>query len=405
MTDSLGTTPLDTTSLRARASWQPPTLPQASVFIEGEQDVSDAEKHLLAAGGDYRTASGMRLYGRHELVSSMTGIYGLTPSQRHNTTVFGLDSPMGGEGDGDDEGRVFSEYRVANAISGRDAEAALGLRKRWRVSEGLSLNGSFERIHALSRSPALLVDNEATAVTFGVAYTASPLWKGTARLELRDAARERGLLSTFGLARKLDGGWSLLGKNTFDRTQGKDSASERMREWLQVGLAYRGPVEGGWNGLGKYELKTERQSAASGESLTDRIAHIVSTHVHWQAWRGLDVSGRVGAKWVRENAQDIASTHAAVLVAGRITRDLGERWDAGVLTSLLADRQGGRQWGLGGEIGYRAANNLWLSVGYNVFGYRDSDLAPAESTAQGVFIRLRFKFDETSLTGLSGEGS
>ncbi|KVW99768.1 DUF11 domain-containing protein [Thiobacillus denitrificans] len=401
LTDSLGATPLETTSLRARASWQPPALPQASVFIEGEQDVSDSAKHLLAIGGDYRTASGTRLYGRHELVSSMTGIYGLTPGQRHNTTVFGLDGPMDGDGDGD--GRVFSEYRVADAISGRDAEAALGLRNRWRVREGLTLNGSFERIHALSRSPALLVDNEATALTFGLAYTANPLWKGTARLELRDAARERGLLSTFGLARKLDGGWSLLGKNTFDQRQGKDSASERMREWLQVGLAYRGPVEGGWNGLGKYELKTERQTDASGDSLANRTAHIVSTHVHWQARRGLDVSGRVGAKWVRENAQDIASTHAAVLVAGRITRDLGERWDAGVMTSLLVDRQGGRQWGLGGEIGYRAADNLWLSVGYNVFGYRDSDLAPAEPTARGVYLRLRFKFDENSLAGLSGK--
>lgn len=396
--DSLGAAPLETTSLRARASWQPPTMPQASVFIEGEQDVSDAEKHLLAVGGDYRTASGTRLYGRHELVSSMTGIYGLTPGQRHNTTVFGLDGPAG-----DGDGRVFSEYRVADAISGRDAEAALGLRNRWRVSEGLTLNGSFERIHALSRSPALLVDNEATAVTFGIAYTANPLWKGTARLELRDAARERGLLSTFGLARKLDGGWSLLGKNTFDQRQGKDSASERMREWLQVGLAYRGPAEGGWNGLGKYELKTERQTDASGETLADRTAHIVSTHVHWQARRGLDVSGRVGAKWVRENAEGLASTNAAVLVAGRITRDLGERWDAGVLTSLLVDRHGGRQYGLGGEIGYRAADNLWLSVGFNVFGYRDSDLAPAEPTARGVFIRLRFKFDENSLTGLSGK--
>lgn len=395
---SLGATPLDTTSLRARASWQPPALPQASVFIEGEQDVSDSAKHLLAVGGDYRTESGTRLYGRHELVSSMTGIYGLTPGQRHNTTVFGLDAPAGG-----DDGRVFSEYRAANAISGRDAEAAMGLRNRWRVGEGLTLDGSFERVHALSRSPALLVNNEATALTLGIAYTANPLWKGTARLELRDAARERGLLSTFGLARKLDGGWSLLGKNTFDLTQDKDSASERVREWLQVGLAYRGPAEGGWNGLGKYELKTERQTTASGEVQADRIAHIISTHVHSQARRGLDVSGRVGAKWVREGAQDISSTNAAALVAGRLTRDLGGRWDAGALTSLLADRHGGRQWGLGGEIGYRAADNLWISAGYNFFGYRDGDLAPAEPTARGAFIRLRFKFDESSLAGLSGE--
>jgi len=50
---------------------------------------------------------------------------------------------------------------------------------------------------------------------------------------------------------------------------------------------------------------------------------------------------------------------------------------------------------LGVELGYLLATNFWVSAGYNVFGYRDADLAGADYTAKGPFVRLRYKFDET----------
>ena len=40
---------------------------------------------------------------------------------------------------------------------------------------------------------------------------------------------------------------------------------------------------------------------------------------------------------------------------------------------------------------------LWLSVGYNRFGFRDDDLASEGYTNKGVFLRLRYKFDENLL--------
>jgi hypothetical protein len=45
-------------------------------------------------------------------------------------------------------------------------------------------------------------------------------------------------------------------------------------------------------------------------------------------------------------------------------------------------------------VGYSVATNLWVSAGYNFFGYRDTDLAGADYTAKGPFVRLRYKFDE-----------
>ena len=45
-------------------------------------------------------------------------------------------------------------------------------------------------------------------------------------------------------------------------------------------------------------------------------------------------------------------------------------------------------------MGYLLTSNLWLSAGYNVFGFKDDDLAGADYTNRGAFVRLRFKFDE-----------
>ena len=38
--------------------------------------------------------------------------------------------------------------------------------------------------------------------------------------------------------------------------------------------------------------------------------------------------------------------------------------------------------------------NAWISVGYNVVGFRDRDYDAAKYTAQGVILKLRIKFDQ-----------
>lgn len=68
----------------------------------------------------------------------------------------------------------------------------------------------------------------------------------------------------------------------------------------------------------------------------------------------------------------------------------------GVTASLHTD--GGvsnRKFGLGLEVGYLLQENLWLSAGYNFFGFKDKDLAGADYTDRGVYVRMRYKFDES----------
>jgi hypothetical protein len=82
----------------------------------------------------------------------------------------------------------------------------------------------------------------------------------------------------------------------------------------------------------------------------------------------------------------------------RATWEFASKWDAGIVTSVLMGGTGSsKQYGVGVELGYLVAQNLWVSAGYNVFGYKDPDMAGADYTARGPFVRLRYKFDEALL--------
>ncbi len=84
----------------------------------------------------------------------------------------------------------------------------------------------------------------------------------------------------------------------------------------------------------------------------------------------------------------------------RVAYDITERWDLGALAAVQLGQRGARQQALGIEAGYLLQQNLWLSAGFNLSGFRgDADLTGYEYTRRGAYLRLRFKFDETLFRG------
>ena len=85
-------------------------------------------------------------------------------------------------------------------------------------------------------------------------------------------------------------------------------------------------------------------------------------------------------------------------MGGRATWEFAPKWDVSLaMSTLFGDSTKSRQYGVGIEVGYLVATNLWVSAGYNVTGYKDAELSGADYTARGPFIRLRYKFDESLL--------
>lgn len=382
----------DLTSVRGKIAAQIPGLPQAGVYAEAEQDVRDSGRRMIALGGDYRLAGGSRLYGRHELISSLGSNYALNDSQQRNATVFGIDS------DYMKDGRVFSEYRARGsdlgAVGSRQAEAALGLRNLWQVADGVRGSTSFERVRVLSGSTG----NEAAAVAGAIEYSRTPELRVNARLELRHADDSDNVLNTVGLAYRLSDTLAFLGKNTLAASRSRANDAMRINELMQTGLAYRALETLGWNGLAKYEYKLERDDSLSEQR---RQVHTVAVNANWQPTRETVFSARYAAKLALERSAGAPSRATGQLASGRVTHQIGENWDVGAVAQVLVSGANkARQFGAGIEAGYQLRTNTWVSAGYNFLGFRERDLAGADATAKGLYVRLRMKFDERTLENL-----
>jgi uncharacterized repeat protein (TIGR01451 family) len=389
---TVGVDPYDFTSLRMKLASQVPYVPQMGIYGEYEQAVDDPERKLAAIGGEYKITDLGRIYARHEFISSIGGEFTLNEQDRRNVTLVGLDTRYM------KDGTMFSEYRVKDGISGRDAEAAIGLRNNWDISKGFRINTSIERIQAVKGSTS----GTSTAVAAGMEYFANPRWKGTGRIEFRTSPETDSILSTLGLAYKVNKNITFLGRNIYSLIDNKGGVGDRAEGRLQLGMAYRPAVTNVWNALAKYEFRFEKDSTVSSLSIRRKVS-ILSMHLNYQAGRRLIMSGRYAGKLVFERSNGIASTSNAHLLSIRSMYDITDQWDAGIITSaLFRDMFRSAQYGLGAEVGYLAAKNIRVSVGYNVLGFEDKDLTSEEYTNPGMFMRLRYKFDEELISMIGG---
>ena len=379
------------TSVRLKLNGQWPRRPEWSGYGEFEQDTRLTDRRLAALGGEYRFSTRGRAYARHELASSLHGPWSMNSGERRLATVAGIDAALA------HDAHVFSEYRLADAFAGRDAQAAVGLRNAWRLASGMRVGGGFERVNPLGGPRA--AEGPSTAVSGSVDWTEDPRWKGSARMELRSSRAADQVLQTMAAAVKLDSSWVALGRHALTFGGSAAGTGREAREQLQVALAYRDPGgaprrAGRWDALGRWEFLYER-TPGMGQRLR-RVANVLGMNGTGRFPRSYSANLAWAGKITRDEADGAASAGGAQWVHGRVLKDFGRVWDAGVSASMLMGRTSAeRQFGLGAEIGRQLPAGTWLSLGFNRFGYRDDELTADEWTRTGGYLRIRARFDET----------
>ena len=361
---------------------------------EVEHSISGMPRNRYSIGGDYQMGERTRLYGRYERQTGLSGDNSVSTSQRNsNALIFGVNSSVFRET------QVFSEYRLRDAISGRDAQAASGIRNSWDYAPGIRLNTAFERTQVIAGTAP-----DTYAISAGVDYTAQELWKGSSKIEYRRAGDVKSTIANEGFsttlwqvmaARKLDRDWTLLARNYMLATD-YDARGDVFQNRAQIGIAYRDTDTNRVNALAKYELKVERDGSNAAVGNLSSVAHIVSGHADYHPTRPLWLTGRAAAKWQQDQFENgIRDSFNAQLFSGRVVYDLDKKWDIGLMAAVQMGQRNARQSALGIELGYQMQENLWLSIGYNRSGFSaDNDLVGYEYTRAGAYIRLRFKFDE-----------
>jgi hypothetical protein len=377
-------------TLRGKLSAQVPRRPELGGYLEFEQDVVRSERRMAALGGEYRFSPVGRLYLRHELISSLTGPYALNTTDRQLATVFGVDADVLRDS------HVFSEYRLRDALSGREAEAAMGLRHSWSPDGLFRVSTSFERVNPISRSD----QGPTSAITGAIESLHDTDVKASARVELRSTRSEDRMLWGLATAWRLDSTWTALGRAQMDLADdGLQGISTRQR--LQVGMAFRRPESDRWTALGRYELHADRGGLVNGVIAGHRTANILSLHAAGPMFEVVDGTFVVAAKEVGERDGLSSVSSGAGWVHGRLSHDLGERWDVGVEASALFVAAGRRD-GLGVELGRDLGHGVWMSAGWNRTGYEDPDLPDEAWTRAGFYLRMRARFDESIVSRNAG---
>lgn len=387
-------TRLDSDGLRLGLGWR--ASARLRLGAEVEQSISGDERTRVALSADYQLSERARLYTRWEHQSGWTQVQGTSATGRTaDALVFGADTSHWRDT------QLFSEYRLRDAIGGRDLQLASGVRNLWDLQPGLRLSTAAERVQVLAGSTA-----QATALSAGLDYAADPLWRGSTRIEWRrsgDIADTPSVNEGFDTtlwqvmaARKLDRDWTLLARNHYLRTAYNDRG-DVLQNRAQIGLAWRDTDTNRVNALGKLEIKRESDASNAITGTLATRAVIASAHADWHPSRPWWVTGRIAGKWQTDQfEQGARSSFRAQMVAGRLVYDIAEHWDLGLAAALQTGQDGARQHALGVEAGYLLKQNLWLSAGVNVSGFSaDRDLAANDYTQRGFYLRLRFKFDET----------
>nr|WP_299039509.1 hypothetical protein [uncultured Psychrobacter sp.] len=377
---------IEGTTARARITARLPKLNNSLVFAEYEQDIDNSERNATSIGGETPLGNLGRLYARHDLINSLSGSYGLDDTEERQRTVIGLDANYM------KDGKVYSEYRMRDAISAREAEAAIGLKNKWYIQQGLTVNTLFERVESLEGEE----NNTATAAGVGVEYLAQENYKASGRLEKRWGETSDTLLGSAGIAYRYTDEITLLAKDIYSQVDYDDG--DRTINRFQLGAAYRDYDSNQLDMLAKLEYRLDDNNTSNDTYQKDAI--IWSWNGNYHPTRPLTLSGRYAGKYTKFSADGISSDNTAHALYGRGLYDLTERWDIGLQAGTYWNEQADdMSYMLGAEVGYSPMTNLWLSLGYNFMGFEDDDIAYDDTTQQGAYFRLRFKFDEDLFKG------
>jgi hypothetical protein len=167
---------------------------------------------------------------------------------------------------------------------------------------------------------------------------------------------------------------------------------------VRLGFVYR-PFERKWTLLDRLDFSVDDETGGTTDLTAWKLVN--SLNANLKASDDLQVSFRFATKFVKDtvDGQEYSGTTHLVGAEGRY--DLTPNWDIGAWSSFLAALDAGTtDYGLGASLGYGLLENLWVSFGYNLHGFTDSDFSQGEFTAQGPFVKFRFKFDQEDLRSL-----
>lgn len=237
------------------------------------------------------------------------------------------------------------------------------------------------------------------AVHAGAMYNAE-LWSANSRIEYRNSDTEERTSLLFGWYRQPTTGHGLSAGLTMFRTE-TNIGTELTTAELRFGWAYR-PAGSTWSFLDRVDLKYDDLVGVAETASSWRIINNFNANKRLSA--ATQLSLQYAFKYVSSEFGANEFSGYTDLVGVDLRHGLNDRWDIGASASVYKSYNSNvMDYGLGADIGFNVATNVWLSLGYNIAGFDDDDFAQARYTAEGPFLRFSIKADQRTLKDIAGQ--
>ena len=293
--------------------------------------------------------------------------------------------------------------------------ADVGLRQSWKVSNVWKVDAGFERSQTVAKSefyqfnanvppasgdinvkPASGATDDFSAVSLGATYQVKSLtWDNRVEFRLADSEDKWSLMS--GLIKEIDSSWGWSGRLQLFHTSAS-SGIDTTKADLRYGLVYRPPLTK-WIVLNRFDFIVDRQSgSASSDSNSNSWRLVNNLMLNYRPEKELEISMHYGAKYVQEKIYDSDYSGYTDLVGVEGRYYISKDWDIGLQGSIMHSWNASAfDYSTGFSVGYNIMQNAWLSLGYNLIGFEDKDFSQSNYTAQGPFVKFRFKIDQNSV--------
>lgn len=312
--------------------------------------------------------------------------------------------------------KPWNRAQVNSALTSESSEfgprlfANLGLVQGFQLNENWMFDLGIDQTRTIVNPDARLFDenrelasgsfnDDFVAVFLGATYNAE-VWSANSRIEYRDSDNESRRTLIAGWYRDPQTGHGMSAGLTLFQSESISGSSTSSANF-KYGWAWR-KAGGHWSFLNRIDLIFEDTTLTSQKELSRRL--INNLNANRRIGEASQLSLQYAFKYVRNTFDGSQFGGFTDLIGADLRRGFARRWDAGIHTSIYHSYQSRvLDYGLGVDIGYNILDNMWLTLGYNLAGFHDSDFTAARYTAQGPFLRISVKADQQTLQNIAGQ--
>lgn len=284
-----------------------------------------------------------------------------------------------------------------------------GLKQAFKVTDKLTVDAGFDKSKTLKDTGANRTNPNApyasgettdyTAMSLGAGYKEKD-YSVTSRFEIRDSKTEDKYGVLIGAAGEVRQGVALSGRfQAFDSEYA--SGEKKFNSNIRLGIAYR-PKRTKLIVLDRLDYKIDERRGGGGETggFNYKSRRFVNNlNANYKLDRKTQIAFQYGAKYVLETIDDNDYSGYTDLIGIEARHDVTKKWDMGLRGMRLHSYETEQtKYSYGPSVGYNFLKHVWVSVGYNLSGFRDRDFSRANFTSKGPYIKFRMKFDQETVS-------